>query len=231
MSGATIVGCDLSSVTIADSWLIDADISGEVRGLTINGVEVEPLIEAELDRRHPERTRLRPTDVAGLRTAFDVVEEMWEATVARARRLPPDTLHERVAGEFSFVETQRHLLRATDGWLLRMVMQVPDAYHEWGLPPDLSPDAPPDSGPGLDEVLAVRDERLARVRAHLAMLADDDLTTVVDPPDATGHPQAPQRVLDCFRVVLKEEWWHHRYATRDLAVLERTVEHGGRDEH
>lgn len=46
----------------------------------------------ELDRRHPERTKLRPTDVAGLQQAFDVVEEMWAPTIERARRLRPPML-------------------------------------------------------------------------------------------------------------------------------------------
>jgi hypothetical protein len=28
-------------------------------------------------------------------------------------------------------------------------------------------------------------------------------------------------VLQCLHVVLKEEWQHHRYAVRDLEVLEK----------
>jgi hypothetical protein len=28
-------------------------------------------------------------------------------------------------------------------------------------------------------------------------------------------------VIDCFRVVFREEWWHHQFATRDLAAIER----------
>src|SRR4029453_17928352 len=221
LSGAQIRGVNFSNVSITDSWLFDTDISGVIGGLRINGVEVEPLIEAELDRRHPERTKLRPTDVDGLRIAFDVVEEMWAGTIERARPLPQHKLHERVAGEYSFVETLRHLLFATDAWLTRMVLRVPNAYHEWAVPPDLPPDAPPDTGPGLDAVLDVRAERIARVRDYLASATDADLSQMVSAPDPSGHPQGSHRVIDCFRVVLREEWWHHRYAVRDLAVLER----------
>src|SRR5439155_14693262 len=97
-------------------------------------------IRDELDRRHPERTKLRPTDVAGLQQAFDVLEEMWAPTIERARRLPPPLLHERVNGEYSFVETLRHLLFAWDAWL-RGVLRVPDGYHEWAVPPELPADA------------------------------------------------------------------------------------------
>lgn len=221
LSGAQLRGVNLSNVTIADAWLFNTDISGMIGGLRVNGVEVAPLVEAELDRRHPERTKLRPTDVDGLRAAFDVVEEMWAPTIGRARRLPPQKLHERVDGEYSFVETLRHLVFATDAWLTRMVLRVPNAYHEWAVPPDLPPDAPPDTGPGLDPVLEVRAGRTARLRGYLASATQDDLSATVSAPDSTGHPQGTHRVLDCFRVVLDEEWWHHQYATRDLDVLER----------
>lgn len=221
LSGLQIRGANFSNVTITDSWLFHTDISGMIGGLKINGVEVEPLIEAELDRRHPERTKLRPTDVEGLRAAFDVVEDMWAPTIERARKLPQPKLHERVGGEYSFVETLRHLLFATDAWLVRMVFRVPNAYHEWAVTPDLPPDAPPDTGPGLDPVLEVRAERLARIRDYLSSATQADLLSMVSPPDPTGHPQGSHRVLDCFLVILREEWWHNRYATRDLAVLER----------
>ena len=220
LSGALLRSVNFSNVTITESLLYDTDISGDVSGLRINGVEVAPLIEAELDRRHPERTRLRATDVAGLQAAFDAVDEMWARTIERARQLPPGTLHERVGGEYSFVETLRHLLFATDAWLTRMVLRVPDAYHPYAVPPDLPLDAPPDTGPGLEPVLEARAEGMGRVRAYLDGASADDLSATVSPPDRTGHPQGQHRVLDCFRVVLDEEWWHHQYATRDLTVLE-----------
>src|SRR5438309_4455040 len=221
LSGAQIRGVNFSSVTITDSWLINTDISGAIGGLKINGVEVEPLVEAELDRRHPERTKLRPTNVDGLRAAFDVVEHMWAQTVDRAKLLRKSKLHERVGVEYSFVETLRHLIFATDSWLLRLVLRIPMAYHEWALPPDLPPDAPPDTGPELDPVLEVRAERLARIRDYLSRATDADLSGMFSAPDPTAHPQGSYKVLDCFRVVLREEWWHNQYAVRDLAVLER----------
>lgn len=219
LSGAQLRGVNLSSVTVTDAWLFNTSISGAIGGLVINGVDVEPLIEAELDRRHPERTELRPTTVAGVRRGFEVVDEMWAPTIERARRLPADTLHQRVSGEYSFVETLRHLLFATDSWLLRLVLQIPNAHHEWGMPPDLPPDAPPDVGPALDEVLEVRAERAARVQDYLSGASDADLQAMVTAPDRDAHPQGTHRIIDCFRVVLREEWWHHQFATRDLTQL------------
>jgi hypothetical protein len=154
---------------------------------------------------------------------MDLVEEMWAPTLAWARRLPPEKLHERVGGEYSFVETLRHLLFAGDAWLRRGVLCVPDPFHEWGVPPDLPSDAPPDTGPELEEVVAVRETRAVGIRAHLATLSEDGLRVRVggpwDPPDLPTERRA--RVIDCFRVVFREEWWHHQFATRDLAVIDR----------
>jgi len=42
-------------------------------------------------------------------------------TVERARLLPPDLLHESVDGEWSFIETLRHLVFATDSWIRRVI--------------------------------------------------------------------------------------------------------------
>lgn len=180
-------------------------------------------LRRELDRMHPERVRLRPRDVVGVREALDVVDRMWEPTLVRARRLPEERLHARVDGEYSFVETLRHLLFASDAWLRRMVLCSPDPFHEWGVAPNLPIDAPPDSGPALEEVLQVREVRAAGLRDHVSTIVDDDLLVRVggpwDPPDLA--PERRARAIDCFRVVFREEWWHLQFATRDLTVIER----------
>jgi hypothetical protein len=220
LSGAQLRSVNFSNVTIADAWLFNTDISGAIGGLKINGVEVEPLIDAELDKRHPERTKLRATDVAGLRVAFETAEQFWDETIARARKLRPEQLHERVNGEYSFVETLRHLIFATDSWVTRIVLQVPNGHHEWGVAPDLEPNASPDTGPDLDAVLAVRAEKQKSIRDYLATATDAGLAKVMNAPDATAHPQGSFKVLECLRVVLNEEWWHKQYALRDLEILE-----------
>ena len=221
LSGASFRSINFSNVTITDAWLFNTDISGAIDGLKINGVEVAPLIDAELDRRHPERTKLRAKTVEQLRDAFDTVEQMWEPVVERARKLPPGKLHERVNGEYSFVETLRHLIFAADSWITRIVLQVPNGHHEWGVTPDLPPDAPPDTGPELDPVLELRAEKLAAIRDYLSKATDADLAKVNSAPDATAHPQGRFPVLECFGVMLNEEWWHKQYALRDLEILEQ----------
>ena len=59
--------------------LVDVEIDGEVWNVTINGVDVAPLIEAELDRRYPDRSRCAPPTPAGFREAWDVIERLWAA--------------------------------------------------------------------------------------------------------------------------------------------------------
>ena len=61
--------------------LVDVDVRGEIENLTINGVDIGPLVNAELDRRYPDRTKMRPRDAAGFAEAWDVVERLWGGTV------------------------------------------------------------------------------------------------------------------------------------------------------
>ena len=121
-------------VVMRGAWLQRVEIDGLVDQVTINGVDVGPLIEAELDRRDPDRALTRPTDADGFRRAWEVVVRRWDAAVRRARALPEALLHERVDGEWSFIETQRHLVMATDAWVGRALLGDPAPYHPLGLP-------------------------------------------------------------------------------------------------
>jgi hypothetical protein len=103
LSGATFHNVDLSRVVMKDVDLIDVEITASVENLRINGVDIGPLIDAELDRRYPLREKMRPEDPEGFREAWDILERLWEGTVDRARRLPPDQLHESINGEWSFI--------------------------------------------------------------------------------------------------------------------------------
>jgi len=224
-SGARLHSANLEGTRITDGWLRNADISGFIGGLRVNGIEVAPLVEAELDRRFPERVKLRANDPQGLAEAWAMIEDIWRTTVARTRTLPDALLFERVDDEWSFVETLRHLIFATDAWLFRMVRHVLRPYHPWGLagsfltdPVSLGID--PDANPSLDEVLAVRRDRMDAVKETIAALTREELERICVPPDAPGHPTEPHSVLECLHVVLDEEWEHSRYANRDLDILD-----------
>lgn len=224
-SGARLHSPNFEATRITDGWLRNADISGDIEGLHVNDVEIAPLVEAELDRRFPERVKLRAIDPQGLAEAWTIIEEVWRRTVERARTLPEESLFERVDGEWSFVETLRHLVMATDAWLLRMVRQAPRPYHPWGLagsfltdPAGLGLD--PKANPSLDALLVVRRERMNAVKETIDALTPEELQRICVPPDASGHPSEAHSVLACLHVILNEEWEHSCYANRDLDTLE-----------
>ena len=206
--------------------LMDVDITGEVSNLTINGVDVGPLINAELERRHPELAMMRPTDPAGFREAWAVLERLWAGTVDRARGMDPARLHESVDGEWSFVETLRHLAFATDAWVRRGILGDPTPWDPLDLPWDQMPDTPGvprdrDVRPSLDAVLELRRDRVEGVRDFLDGLTDESLAADTEPVQGPGWP--PSRsypVRECLLVVLNEEWWHRMFAERDLDALD-----------
>jgi hypothetical protein len=224
LDGAELREVTMVGARIIGSVLIDVEIDALVRNVTVNGVDVVPLVEAELDRRHPERVALRPTDVAGAIAALDVVDEFWQPTLRRVRDLPEDVRHERVGGEWSTVETLRHLLFVYDAWFGRAVLGEAAPYHPLGLPASFNASEfglDLDQRPGLDEVIAARKGRQDQVRTHLATLDDDALTRPVLTHGLGGFPPEEERsTLDCLLVVLNEEWAHHSFAVRDLDLLD-----------
>ncbi len=229
---ATLEGADLRSVVLSGARLrgvemADVQISGEVERLVVNGVDVAPLVQAELDRRDPERRLMRATTAEELREGWAALERLWEGTVARAQALAPELLHASVDGEWSFIQTLRHLAFATESWLLRAIQGDPAPWDPLSLPWDEAPPIPGvphdrDAQPDLGTVLRLRQDRMARVRAYLSTLTDEGLVATTTPVDAPGWPEPQAFVVgDCLRVILNEEWEHRRFAERDLDLLTR----------
>jgi len=225
LSGARLREVDLTGVVISGAVLDGVDIDAHINNVVVNGVDVVPYVEAELDRRYPDRPKMRPTDAAGFREAWDVVERLWDGTMQRARGLPPEALHESVAGEWSFTQTLRHLVFATDSWVRRAILGDPAPWHPLGLPYDQMPDVegvPRDRAarPSLDEVAELRRDRMAGVRAFLDTLTDERLAEDTEPVEGPGWPQPVSfPVRKCLLTVLGEEWQHRLYAERDLDAL------------
>jgi uncharacterized damage-inducible protein DinB len=226
LTGARFRAVDLSGVVMRGVEMADVEINGEIKNLVINGVDVEPLVSAELDRRYPDRAKMRPADPAGFRAAWDLVERLWQETADRAGRLRPEQLHESVDGEWSFIETQRHLVFATDSWIGRAVLGNPSPWHPLGLPWDEMPDVPGvprdrAARPSLDAVLQLRRDRMATVRRVIDGLTDESLEGVTKPVEGPGWPEPRSYpVRECLLIVLNEEWHHRLYAERDLDALE-----------
>jgi uncharacterized protein YjbI with pentapeptide repeats len=226
LSNARFHLVDLTGVMIRGAALVNVDISGEIENLRVNGVDVVPLVEAELNRRYPERVKMRPTDADGFREAWDILERLWQRTVGRASTMAPKLLHERVEGEWSFIETLRHLVFATDAWVKRAILGEPSPWDPLDLPHDEMPDepgVPRDRGarPSLGEVLALREDRMATARRVIADLTDEKLAGMTEPVLEPGYPEPESfAVRRCLETILNEEWEHRLYAERDLDVLE-----------
>jgi hypothetical protein len=225
LSDARFRSVDLSRVVMRGVDLIDVSIHGDVKNLVINNVDVAPLIEAELNRRHPDRPKMRPTDPGGFRDAWAILERLWGVTIIRARRMSPEELNASVNGEWSFLETLRHLTFATDSWLHRAILGDRAPWDALGLPfeefsngPEFTRDR--EARPSLDTVLALRRDRTDAVRDYLDQLTDETLASHTSPVDAPGWPPPDSySVRRCLLIILNEEWEHRLYAERDLDLL------------
>ena len=225
-TGAQIRGSLFDGTRMRGVELVDVDIYGELRNVVVNGVDIAPLVEAELNRRMPERAKMRPDDSDGFRAAWEILERLWEGTVARARAFPEAALHRSVDDEWSFVQTLRHLNFASAAWVERMILGNASPWHTLDLPWDEAPgwDGIPwdrEARPSLDEVLAVRRERQAAVHHVMASLTDEHLASGVTHTEPGWPRMESFPVKECLRIVLNEEWEHRLYAERDLTALEK----------
>jgi hypothetical protein len=234
LAGLEIRDCEITGLKIVDCYGGEVYLGGDFERLVVNDVDVTGYVEAELDRQNPSRRAAREaTSPDDYRAVWDAVEEMWAATLARARKLPEDRLHERVDGEWSLVETQRHLLFGSDAGLGNAVLEEPAPYDPRGFPHGGMPaDAAArlgltlDATPTLDEVLARRRRRMATMRRVVDGLTEAELDRTCGRKPAEPYPDQEYVVRRCLKVVLKEEVEHHRYAVRDLAVLEGGAQPG-----
>jgi len=217
MSRARFRDVNLTGARISHAWLVDVDIDALVERVLINGVDVTAYIN-ERDPWYPLRSMLRPSTPEDMRETWVALEAEWAKTIARALALTEDALHQSVDGEWSFVQTLRHLVFAMDKWFTAPVLG--EGFHPIGLPNTGSIGFP---WPGLDygltpsvsEALAVRADRAARFRDFLASLATTDLERPVEVLENGTNP-----LRECIHTVFEEEFWHNRYALRDLARLE-----------
>ena len=208
LSGAVMRGVELDSVDIDSPWLPHAAF------LRVNGVDVIPLVEAELDRRFPGRAERRAGDPDTLGAAWAALERAWAPVLERAAAMPPGTVDVSVDGEWSFAQTLRHLVMATDLWLGQAVLGLEEPFHPLGLRHD---DTAQDIAPApYDEVLAARSDRVALVRDFLAGVTEEELAVPRSNPHDPGHQET---TLSCVHTVLEEEWEHLRFAVRDLDTI------------
>ena len=228
LAGAEFRECDLSGARLVGVVMENVEIDGLVTNLTVNGVEVMPYVEAELDRRHPVRQLIRSEDPGDLRKAWRQLGDDWAATIERVRSMPEGSEHEGVDREWSMVETLRHLVFVHDSWFRRCVLGLSEPFTAMGLASPFVPDQEElgldrSARPRLDEVLIVRERQAAEVEAFLAEVTPERLAMPAPVPDDDRWPPYAKgrRVQQCLGTVLNEEWEHHRFCVRDLDKLSR----------
>ncbi len=218
LSGVVMRGVNAEGADIDDPFLCDG--GGFLR---VNGVDVIPFVEAELNRRYPGRASRRAEDPDGLRASWAALEGAWPATLVRVAAMPAGTVDVGVGGEWSFAQTLRHLVLATDMWLGRAILQIEQPFHPLGLrhanegEDGLDMPVFATTPPSYAEVLEVRAGRVAMVRGFLATVTPDVLAA---PRENPHDPRRPETVRSCLHVILNEEWEHLRYAVRDLDAIE-----------
>ena len=218
--------CDLTRARLIGVVMQDAVIDGLVSNLVVNGVEVMSYVEAELDRRHPVRLLIRSADPAELQEGFRQLRAGWAATIERLRGMPAGSEYQRVGGEWSAVETLRHLVFVHDSWFRRCCLGSTRPFTALGLAIDFVPDQEEQgldraAAPTLDEVLAVRDEQSAELASWLSTVTPDELSAPAPVPAGQGWPPYARgkSVLECVHVVFNEEQEHHGFCVRDLDLL------------
>src|SRR5262245_737977 len=186
LRGARFVQCDLSGIVMRGVSVSGADIDSPWvfdRGssLHVNGVDVRPFVEAELNRRFPGRADRRAEHPESLRTAWAALERAWAATLERVAAMPTDTVEASVRGEWSFAQTLRHLVLATDLQLRATILGIAQPFRPVGMV--AGPAAGVDMSvfstvkPSYTEVLNARADRVAMVRDFLATLTSQELAT------------------------------------------------------
>jgi hypothetical protein len=172
-----------------------------------------PLTQRQAARIQP--LGLLADEPRGMLAAWERVEMLWADTVGRASCLERELLDSGMNGEWSFIETLRHLIFVTDSWIGALVLEKPSPYDLIGLPPDFVTNGRElgldlDARPSLAEVLDSRGQRMGEVRGAIAE------TPLVGLDRRCAGAGGQFTVLGAFQNVIFEEWAHHYYATRDL---------------
>ena len=218
---------DLHRVRMRGVELLDVEIDGELQNVVVNGVDVGPLIEAEMARQDPDYAKMKPTTADGFREAWDILERRWAETVERARPARPGAPAR--AGRRRVVVHRdpappllRHRRLGQPGLPRRprpLVAARPALRHRSAT---WSGTTTRTSARSLDEVLTLA-RRPAGDGTPRPRRPDRHRPRRARPTPVEGEgwpPPDSYSVAEALSIVVNEEWHHRRFAERDLGVLE-----------
>ena len=223
LGGATFEDVNLAGATIRNANLEGLRIEdANIKGLTVFGFRVDELLQAELDRRDPERARLKMRDLCdpeAVREVMARVEELRAAFRQRLRAMDAGLLATRPgADEWSALENVRHMLFAEDVYLNRFILQNDKPLNRLGMLPDFlqSQEGYEDVGRepsyDLESVLVAWDAVHADMRAFLADLTPERLQSTARNLD--GTPRGT--VGEMLQVLARHDLEHIRQAESAL---------------
>jgi hypothetical protein len=216
LEGATFRDVDLTGARFSHSRFADVVIDAEIDRLVVNGVDVTAYVN-ERDEWFALRSQIRPVDPSSMRAGWDAMTAAWAEAIERARELGEGPCQRSVDGEWSFVQTLRHLVFATDKWFTVPILG--GAFHAIGIPNSGSadfgwPGVDVTVTPTLDDAVATWQDRSRLLRQYLDDVDPTALTATVDVLE-----NGTIAVRECIGVVFEEHFHHLRYALRDLDRL------------
>jgi hypothetical protein len=164
----------------------------------------------------PPVTPVPSVDAA--RESMAAVTERLEATMERASFFSEEERDQRVDGEWSTIESLRHITFVVDVWLSKQIRGEEDPFHPIGLPPHFMPpklpgsSIDPDARPSFDEACDVLRGRIAAVQSYVDGLTPEEL----DRPNES-HAKTAAGALSIIFVELNA---HDRFINRDLDTIE-----------
>ena len=217
MAEARFRDTDFDKTSFFHTYWRNVEIDGEIHGLVVNGVDVTEFVNGN-DRWYPLRYQLSPSDAAGIRASWSELHDEWSRLLALVAQATPSVAEKSVNGEWSLLDTLRHLLFVMDKWFTLPILGGRN-FDPWGLPNTESqgtewPGLGRMANPDFETVVRAREEQRNRFAAYIQTLDVDTLPTSVDVLENGAVP-----ALMCFHVVLEEEFEHLRYMIRDLERL------------
>jgi uncharacterized protein YjbI with pentapeptide repeats len=226
-------GATFEDVNLAGAMIRNANLEGmciedaNINGLTVFGFRIDELIEAECDRRDPERARLEMRDLYDPEAVREVIarlEELRAAFRQRLRAADAELLAARPsADEWSALENVRHMLFAEDLYLNRFILQNEKPWNRLGLLPDFLLSCEGYVGVGgessddLETVLAAWDTVHADTQAFLADLTPEKLRS----PARNLDGELVKTVGQILQGLARHDLEHIRQAESALAALEQ----------